>query len=281
MKKSFWGYNTQEVQEAIELLEIQNSRLEKQVKQLTAELETVRLERDKAIAEKGGNTAATKELEELKARCETLEKENRRLTEDKESAVRHAQELRVQQDELGQVSDICRSAYADMAEAKRGVREKIDAFAESFLNQWAACAEEMSQISAELQQVQEASRDAFLSAADDILGKYAFLSEKSRDIQGQLEDMDTAEKDISSQVNRLLSSLDEERASEPEEDKGIAEEEESYAVLRALRERERGTQNAVESGVVSTERDTIPDAPLELPNIGIAVGVNPRSVVNK
>lgn len=29
MKKSFWGYNTQEVQEAIELLEIQNSRLEK------------------------------------------------------------------------------------------------------------------------------------------------------------------------------------------------------------------------------------------------------------
>ena len=168
-----------------------------------------------------------------------------------------------------------------MAEAKRGVREKIDAFAESFLNQWAACAEEMSQISAELQQVQEASRDAFLSAADDILGKYAFLSEKSRDIQGQLEDMDTAEKDIRSQVNRLLSSLDEERASEPEEDKGIAEEEESYAVLRALRERERGTQNAVESGVVSTERDTIPDAPLELPNIGIAVGVNPRSVVNK
>ena len=147
MKKSFWGYNTQEVQEAIELLEIQNSRLEKQVKQLTAELETVRLERDKAIAEKGGNTAATKEQEELKARCETLEKENRRLTEDKESAVRHAQELRVQQDELGQVSDICRSAYADMAEAKRGVREKIDAFAESFLNQWAACAEEMSQIS--------------------------------------------------------------------------------------------------------------------------------------
>ena len=42
MKKAIWGYNIHEVDESIDYLETQNIKLEKQVRQLSEDLEKVR-----------------------------------------------------------------------------------------------------------------------------------------------------------------------------------------------------------------------------------------------
>ena len=60
MKKSFWEYDPQEVDETVEYLEASNAKLEKQVRLLNSELEELRLKKKTTVH---GRSAEAQELQ--------------------------------------------------------------------------------------------------------------------------------------------------------------------------------------------------------------------------
>ena len=295
MKKSLLGYNSQEVDETIEYLETANAKLEKQVKQLRAELEELRQKQSEALpAEDPAKEKAAKELE---ARCGALTSENEKLRAEVAALTAQVQQAAGEQDALEQVSEICRTAYLDMSEAKRKTKERIESFTGGFLDKWTAYYEKVVTLSEELRKTQAESRDAFLSAADEILSKYAVIAQEGESLHGYMDELKLTEGDMRGQVRSILDSLGAEEeiagaAAEPEEP-AKREEEPKYAVLRALRERETLHRAPGLSAVPTLQNDKKTDnkvAPLpsretasrpsQSEDIGISVGVNARNIVN-
>ena len=181
-----------------------------------------------------------------------------------------------------------------MSEAKARAKQQIQSFTENFLAKWTDYHQKVVGLSKELQKTQEESRDAFLSAADEILSKYTAIAEEGESLHTHMDKMDLAETDIREQVNAILESLkDEESDTVPAADEApqpAKEEAPRYAVLRALRERDKGKESRPNLSAVPpvTEERKVAPLPVREPSavggqsdeIGIAIGVNTRNIVN-
>lgn len=292
MKKSFWGYDPQEVDETVEYLEVSNAKLEKQIRQLNSELEELRLKGESAVHEQSAEVQDLQKNGQLEERCVQLEAENEKLKADiKALSMRGTGES--SRGELEQASEICRAAYQDMAQARQKAKEKLEEFTCGFLDKWNDYQQKISTLTDEVQKTQEESREAFLIAADGILEKYSLIGRESETLQGCMGGLEEAQNDIRSQIDELLATMD---AGEPEPSdvpeapyEQPQEEEQRYAVLRALHERKKDQPVAcspteiappAEGKRVSAlpSRETPPSQQND--EIGIAIGVNTRNIVN-
>lgn len=307
MKKALFGYNVREVDENMEYLEEINAKLEKQVKQLTAELEALKnADREfESLTDIPSAPADSAELTALREEAADLKITNEKL---RTTIANMAAELeqrdaapRTEADELAKVSEICRAAYADMADAKKETKEKLAAFVADFLAQWASYRKRIDDMTAEVSRACDESREAFLAAADGILAQYADLNSKTNDFAGYLDDMDDLESSVKVGIADILRELDQPEAEdasaeapaaveEPEE-----EPEPQRAIFRALKkrgsERREAPQQAPAIEPVAEKKPTPATpraaeragkltAPSDDADIGITVSVNPKNIVN-
>ena len=265
MKKNLWGYNVQEVDENIEYLESVNARLEKQIKQLTVELEAEK-NRDPscASADHAELAQAKGQLSALTSEVERLKNENKRLSEQLNSAP--------STDEFSHVGNICRSAYEDMAAAKENTRESLKTAIDTFGDNWALYQKRLSEISAQISNAQEASREAFLSAADEILGCYASFEQEHKNMTRQMQEIEHIKDELHKKLDVLLADADagaEENTveAEPEtvQDKHEAQ---LHAVLRVLEQRKQPLPSSAPQK----------DHPF---GIGVSFGVNTKNIINE
>lgn len=292
MKKSLWGYDPQEVDETVEYLETSNARLEKQVRQLNSELEELRLKSESPAREQNGEAQDSEKTGQLEARCIQLEAENERLKADMAALSMQMGAEASGRDELEQASEICRAAYQDMAQARQKAKEKLEEFTCGFLDKWNDYQQKISALTEEVQRTQEESREAFLIAADGILEKYATIGQESETLQGCIGGLEEAHNGIRSQIDELLASMDtgEQEAPDALEDsceRQPQEEEPKHAVLRALQERSK--EQPAPSGPMEVTAPSDGKKVSALPGretaqqndeIGIAIGVNTRNIVN-
>lgn len=307
MKKSFWGYNVQEVDENTEYLELQNSRLEKQVKQLSKELESIRAELDQASVFKE-DPAKEQEYQKTKEQLAAMQAENDRLKWEINQLSSQVNAAEGRKDEFAQVSSICRAAYEDMSNAKSNTKEILGAFMETFWDNWEAYQYRLTEASKEIAKVQESSKEAFLTVADEILGRYAVLEEESGGLQAQMQEMETIKSDIQSQLSKMLEVLNAENAGDglnqldqSQELENFAQDQfdEQHAVLRALNKRSQKTHVSADAQQVapaSSEKPQIVSGEADKKNplsvsehdhtdrsvgIGISFGVNTKNIVNE
>lgn len=281
MKKGFWGYRAQDVDDAMDLLESQNASLTKRNLHLEAELQELRTKLEAGDAPETEAQAATQKLQE---RMSSLELEKKEWQERAEAAEAKLTMLEARQNDLERVSAICREAYADMSAAKQHTREKMEESVEMFMRQWEAAQREMQELFGEIGGLRENVREAFITAADGILTRFDALSAESQDLQEKWGSMDTARVDILRQFDAVLDTLRDkaepkqaETAAEP-----VAEEEERPAILQAISERNRQAEHRP---IVTSLRDVQEEAAEKataIPGtIGISVGINPKNVINK
>ncbi len=302
MKKAFFGYNIREVDENMEYLEEMNAKLEKQVKQLTAELESLK-NTDREFEALADLPDAPKNDEELAAAQEeiaSLKIENEKM----KTTIRNmAKELDAQKnaaaaeaDDLTKVSQICRAAYADMADAKQDTKEKLARFVGEFLSQWASYRQKIDAVTAEVSRACDESRESFLAAADAILQQYSDLNGSAEKFAKYFDQMDALEESVKADIDEALRELDQPEESDvqpvDEQPEEPAEEmEPQRAIFRALKKRadtkketvvepaakEDASKEPAQAPAVEKPREALRDVPGE---IGISISVNPKNIVN-
>lgn len=217
MKKSFFGYNVQEVDESIEMLEASKAKLEKLVKNLNGELDKVRAElaeeRAKAFANEAADDSeefekkyheASKEISALKQDISRLTQKNSQLsaqiaTYDEESL----------KNGIEQAGVICREAYEDMANAKSNSKSAIEAFCVSFWDMFDKYEHKMYELYDELAAKNENSRESFLIAADEILQNYSNIRNEDNLLKNAIKEIDSIRAGAQNEIAALLSGLTE------------------------------------------------------------------------
>ena len=253
MKKSFFGYSVQEVDETIDYLESHNIRLEKQVRQLSADLdeanaklsEMADLSDIKKINAENEEKIKTldEEIASLKNEISDLKSQNMSLTNEL------SQKSDVQEDSdsyaYDKVGSICRRAYEDMSNAKAEVRRSIEEFLESFWKEWHLHQERLHNLSSELKKQQEENRNYFLAKADNMLKIHEDLEKEHIRFASELDGDTGIETEIKTAISRVLNDLSkpdakENARSERESDKDdfddYAQQVGTNAILRAIEE---------------------------------------------
>lgn len=297
MKKSLLGYNKQAVDETIGDLEIRNARLETQLKRLQAELDAARKELEAERERPEAEEADTEELEQLRAENQALQAENQALQAGKEQLrqerdslaqrLQAAGSVTASRDQLDQVTGICREAYEEMIHAKEQTQQGISAYVGAFWEEWNVCQARMLQAAQDMERTRDEGREAFLSIADEILAGYEKLTEADARMQRQLAEMEKTRSQVERQLEATIRSLDAEKTEPTAE--AEEEETENYAVLQALRRREKENRPAEEAAEVSQEPDTKETASRIIPvkpaapmgDIGIAVGIDARNIMSR
>lgn len=256
MKKSFWGYSIQEVDDNISYLESQNIKLERQVKQLSSELEKAKNELQNIQLDADGSSEQTGSVEkdrliaELEQKLTESEKKNQEL-------VSSAEELKAKINELSsanlmqesvaydEVGKICQIAYADMHITKQKTKEHIELFLQQFWKQWSAYEKQLAALSEQVKARQQESRDSFISYADYILQAFGDMENSNRELDNNLSEIIGKKSKIEDSLNSLLSELDkdfddEKDVSEDSPETKIAEEVETddkkkYSILTAIK----------------------------------------------
>ncbi len=168
MKKTIWGYNIQEVDETVGYLETQNIKLERQVKQLSAELDKAK----KELEEKG--TAADASLisekdgliAELRAKTEVAEAKSLELVSQNEALNKKISELTAEaaaKDPFENIGSICRQVYTDIHNSKQRAKESIEDFLSEFWEEWKRYEAQLTDLSDKLAAKQQKSRESFIS----------------------------------------------------------------------------------------------------------------------
>ena len=267
MKKSLWGYNVQEVDESLDLLESAKTKLEKKVKTLTAELEAAREEVNMVRA----GAAASGGKGELEARCQQAEKEAavlraeaEALRAEREELVRKnsqmaeslaAYEEQSMQNAVIQAGDICRAAYEDMANARANSKQALEHFLGSFWDRFRQYELQIRELYGDILNAHEASREGFLAAADDILAGYSSIRSQDEKMRQRLEEVETLRDETQKELEAVLEELSgqEEPPEENRNESGEEQEEKTgpkykYAVLNELetfrKERRRAEKEA-------------------------------------
>lgn len=284
MKKGFWGYRAQDVDDAMDLLESQNATLTKRNLHLEAELQELRTKLAELEAGDAQETEAQEAVQKLQGQMSSLELEKKSWRERAEVAEAQLTMLEARQNDLERVSAICREAYADMSAAKQHTREKMEESVEMFMRQWEAAQQEMQELFGEIGGLRENVREAFIAAADDILTRFDELSAESQGLQEKWRGMDAARTDILRQFDAVLDTLRDEV--EPEQVEAAAEsaaqEAERPAILRAISERNRQAERQpMVTALRDVQEEAVEEAPVIPGTIGISVGISPRSVINK
>lgn len=219
MKKTFWGYSIQEVDDNIGYLESQNIKLERQVKQLSSELEKAKNDLQNTQLNSEGSSEQTETAEkdrlisELEQKLSEAEKKNRELTSNSEelkakinelSSANSAQE-NAAYDEVGK---ICQIAYADMHITKQKTKEHIEMFLKQFWKQWSAYEKQLAALSEQVKARQQEGRDSFISYADYILQTFGDMENSNRELDDNLSEIIGKKSKIEDSLNSLLSELD-------------------------------------------------------------------------
>lgn len=218
MKKSLWGYNTREVDESIDSLESRNIQLERQVKQLTAELEKARTELEVSI-ESPSNTVAVDlqnetVINDLRAELDSVHEKNAqlKLANEKllaEIAKKNA-EVSEQTAAFSEVGNICRLAYEDMHNMKQKTRENLESFLQNFWNEWQKYQQQVLSLSEEIKLQQEESRKSFIASADYILQSYGSMEQKNRQFADNVSEISNTEEKLHADLVAILAELHEE-----------------------------------------------------------------------
>lgn len=299
MKKSLWGYNTREVEENFEYLELTNQRLEKQVKQLQAELKTMQ--------EEGAQLAVQEDLpdysDELRKNQEeiaSLKEELYAVKQENGKLKDQVRTLSMRKDELEQVSNICRAAYEDMAHLRTGTKESLSDFTGNFWDKWNVYQDKMVALSEQIAQRHAESKEFFLNAADEILSRYSELIDADETIRRQLQETCEIKESVKSRVDQILADVDYETETpavkEPEHAEAAQEELQGSALLQELNRRRKSAVPKEDQQIVYvTPKRTQPSAMegksqemakessdhSETPvGIGISIGVNRKNIIN-
>ncbi len=230
MKKSFWGYNVQEVDESVGFLESQNVKLERQVKQLTAELEKARgeLEEASAAREDGQMPEGASENAELVAQLQQKltdsEQEKQELSQKIASLNSRLSELSAAAEEpkeettFDDIGNICKSAYEDMHIAKQKTKDNLKNFLDEFWQKWNSYEELLTELSRQNILKQQESKNSFISYADHILQVYGEMESSNRELDSHLAEIVERRTGIANELNGILTELDKDYDEEPEEE---------------------------------------------------------------
>lgn len=220
MKKSLWGYNVDEVNETIEMLESQNETLSAKLSNLTMQLAT-KNEQLEALTNQAQQAAqAPVENSEVAEKLAKLEAETARLRETlrvsdaerdtlREENRRLAGQVGQDQDELNEVGEICRSAYADMALIKRQTYEEVQAFVDEFVLQAEKSQKTMEGAMQEIRAVKESAVDAVVQAVEEILEKFDAISAETNDVESVFGHVDQVKSGLMERINALMLSVNE------------------------------------------------------------------------
>lgn len=178
MKKSFWGYNIQEVDENIQYLESVNETLSKKVSKLTTELDEYKDKLESAewnmpafddIGTASDNSADVHKLMET---IDMLTEENNSLKQQNVSLHSRNTELESEVAELREASAVGSNGFADIQGARATVNEQLHDYVQAVLPE---VQDKMALMEAAQKKVIEicaGARENFLDAADAILEQY-------------------------------------------------------------------------------------------------------------
>ena len=231
MKKAIWGYNIHEVDESIDYLETQNIKLEKQVRQLSEDLEKVRGElrlyeesangADGADGENEKITAELRsELDSLKIAYERSETEREKSERELERSEKERKSLSAEVSRLNSklaeegtvfsdVGNICRLAYEDMHNAKLRAKENVENFLKIFWGEWEEYQRRVCDLSAEIKRRQQESRNFFIESADKILHVYGSMNQNNREFENGLSEIIDVKDSLQAKLEEFLARLEE------------------------------------------------------------------------
>ncbi len=257
MKKAILGYSISEVDESIDYLETRNIKLEKQVRQLSEDLERVRGElrlyedspngTDDSDGENERLTGGLRaELDSLKLAYSQSENERERLSGE---ISRLNSKLAEQGEAFADVGNICRLAYEDMHNTKRRAKESIEDFLRVFWSEWEEYRRRVCDLSEEIKRRQFESRNFFIESADQILHVYGSMNQSNREFESGLSEIINAKDNLQTKLKELLAGLDEDVRDDdmaqgaaedgcedsPKQDCGRQEEKELYSILRSVK----------------------------------------------
>lgn len=219
MKKTFWGYSIQEVDDNIGYLETQNIKLERQVKQLATELQKAKEDLENAalnadhVTESADAAEKDRLIAELQQKLTESNRENQELTAQSEvlkskiaelSAVNASREP-ITFDDIG---DICKTAYTDMHVTKQKTKEHIQAFLEQFWQEWNTYEKQLLELSEQVKSQQQESKYSFISYADYILQVYGDMENSNRTLDHNLSEILNKKAKIEEGLTALLTELD-------------------------------------------------------------------------
>lgn len=213
MKKTLWGYNIQEVDETISYLETQNVKLERQVKQLSTELDNVKkeLEEASAVSEISQNTEKDDLIAELRQKLETEENQNRELTLQNETLSNQINEISAEaaaKDPFEKIGVICKQAYTDIHTSKQKAKESLEGFLKEFWDEWKNYEIQLTELSDKLAVKQQKSRESFISYADYILKVYGDIEDSNNSFETQFSEIVKSKSKIECSLNAILAELD-------------------------------------------------------------------------
>lgn len=231
MKKAIWGYNIHEVDESIDYLETQNIKLEKQVRQLSEDLEKVRGElrlyeesangADGADGENEKITAELRsELDSLKIAYERSETEREKSERELERSEKERKSLSAEVSRLNSklaeegtvfsdVGNICRLAYEDMHNAKLRAKENVENFLKIFWGEWEEYQRRVCDLSAEIKRRQQESRNFFIESADKILHVYGSMNQNNREFENGFSEIIDVKDSLQAKLEEFLARLEE------------------------------------------------------------------------
>ncbi len=231
MKKAIWGYNIHEVDESIDYLETQNIKLEKQVRQLSEDLEKVRGElrlyeesANGAGGADGENEKITaelrSELDSLKIAYERSETEREKSERELERSEKERKSLSAEVSRLNSklaeegtvfsdVGNICRLAYEDMHNAKLRAKENVENFLKIFWGEWEEYQRRVCDLSAEIKRRQQESRNFFIESADKILHVYGSMNQNNREFENGLSEIIDVKNSLQAKLEEFLARLEE------------------------------------------------------------------------
>lgn len=212
MKKTLWGYSIQEVDETVNYLETQTIKLERQVKQLTAELSKAQNELEEATAPE-----VTQDLEkdnliaELRQKLEEAEGKNKELIAQNEALTGKVAEVTAEaaaKDPFENIGNICKQAYADIHISKQKAKDCLEGFLQEFWTEWKNYEIQLNELSEKLSQKQQKSREAFISYADYILKVYGDIEDSNNSFETQFTEIVKSKSKIECSLSAILSELD-------------------------------------------------------------------------
>ena len=201
MKKSLWGYNVQEVDETIEYFEANQAKLNKKVKQLTEEMDSVRQEfegKNKKMEEQ-----AQVHADEMKAAAAEKAVLESKIAELEAKVAEYDQT----KDELDRVGEICRTAYDDMNQTKKSLRASLTDFLGEFWKRWESRLKKMEDMEKHLADINAQGKDEFLKFTERMLKQYQTIHDETEDFSKEITDITTMKYEMQSELATIIRTL--------------------------------------------------------------------------
>lgn len=201
MKKSLWGYNVQEVDETIEYFEANQAKLNKKVKQLTEEMDSVRQElegKDKTIEQQSQAHA-----DELKAAADEKAVLESKIAELEAKVAEYDQT----KEELDRVGEICRTAYEDMNQTKKSLRASLTDFLGEFWKRWENRLKKVEDMEKHLADINAQGKEEFLKFTEKMLKQYQTIHNETEDFSKEVTDITTMKYEMQSELATIIRNL--------------------------------------------------------------------------